>query len=358
MFMIFILLSAVRLVISCSYKWEWSFINPSPGITRPPLSPVCFIHQSDSVLLVNSGNEIMHIFTVNQTAFDICEHRGLIGQIIPPNSSYSLSLSNQVSEVRLISQSIHNSCLRLQFSLTNETLDSCLTSDCIPMGPCFRHLPLPLSINQSDHMCSMAPDDWIVLENINNQQITFSIFSTEISCNSNFSIKINSSKIIAIPLPNIPESDVILITDSTNYNSYKQIHISPLISCSNNLCTEMVPTLLNTFSSPLAISLMSLVLFLAGVTFLLALCLRKRQKIANEECPPPKGEVTGHFELKNEGKISRDPEVKTRKKSGHVSPTAAQSAPSAPPATQEPARQSILLEKRSSQFSELLSKFN
>ena len=97
MLLAFILLLVVPVGLSsCSRRWEWSFSNPAAGTTSPPFSPSCLVHQSDSVLLVNSGAEVMHLFRVNATTLDTCESSSLIGQIIYPNSSLPLSLSNQV----------------------------------------------------------------------------------------------------------------------------------------------------------------------------------------------------------------------------------------------------------------------
>ena len=84
--------------------------------------------------------------------------------------------------------------------------------------------------------------------------------------------------------------------------------------------------------------------------------MRRRKIICNEECPPPPGELSGRFEMKADGKMVKEPEVKIRKKTLPVSPPVVESAPSEdPPAVAKP---SIVLDKRSSQFSELLSKFN
>ena len=108
--------------------------------------------------------------------------------------------------------------------------------------------------------------------------------------------------------------------------------------------------------TPLGVSLLSLLLLAAGLSFLLALCLRRKQRIASEEAPVPPDELSGHYEMKNEGKLARDPVVKPRKKPVSLAPPSA--SPAAPQEEPESVRQSIVLEKRSSQFSELLSKFS
>lgn len=146
----------------------------------------------------------------------------------------------------------------------------------------------------------------------------------------------------------------VLFSDATQNCSHKLASILPLISCVPLLCHEMLPS--PNPLGPLAISLMSLFLVTAGLSFLLALCLRKRKRICTEECPAPPGELSGHFEMKPDRKLSKEPEVKIRKKNAPVSPPGANSAPVEDPPVQ--AKTSIVLEKRSSQFSDLLSKFN
>ena len=146
----------------------------------------------------------------------------------------------------------------------------------------------------------------------------------------------------------------VLFSDAVQNCSHLQPIISPLISCAPLLCHTMLssPNALG----PLAISLMSLFLMSAGISVLLALCLRRRKKICTEECPAPPGELPGHFEMKQDGKMVKEPEVKIRKKNASVSRPEAETVPSGDPvATSKP---SIVLEKRSSQFSDLLSKFN
>ena len=122
--------------------------------------------------------------------------------------------------------------------------------------------------------------------------------------------------------------------------------------CTDSLCPLM--PLPDTYShlTPLAVSLLSLLLLLAGVSTLLALCLRRKQRIASEETPPPQGELSGRYEMRREGNLVREPEVKARKKAVPLTTSPA------PPEEAEPVRRSIILEKRSSQFSELLSKFS
>lgn len=327
----------------CEWRWAWSYQNPAPGATFPPRTPACLVHQSDSVRLENSDAEPRLLTRVRASAVAACDVTHPLDQTaIPPHAGLSLNLSRalQVSrEVHWVSDRRNGSCLHGSFSLTNQTLRGCHRAACVSQVPCFRSVSLPLRSAQSAD-CQLARGDWIRVHNPDTSHRTFS------APNLTRTLAPGAETLLAP----VSGNGTFQLNDSTANLSVSLFPPNQL-TCSAHLCSHMDPSpLLN----PLAAALLSGLLLLAAVSVLLALCLRKGKAISSEECPPPPGEMRGKYEMKSDEKLARTTEVKLREKKASTAATGTPSDPDPDPA----AGKEKMIQKRSSQFAELLSKFN